>query len=94
MNFDEASKGNLGHTGVGGLMRDQGGKWLGGFMENIGTYTSFIIKLWAIRYGLQLAWNASQKRVIMESNSASLIETLNKMKGLVKMLLCYAIQRS
>lgn len=41
INTDGASKGNPRLAGVGGLMRDDGGKWLGGFVANIGACSAY-----------------------------------------------------
>ena len=50
MNSDRASQGNPGCFGGGGLIRDHNGKWVKGFMRNIGKTTSV-----ALRDGLMLA---------------------------------------
>lgn len=47
-------KGNRGATGIGGLFRDDQGKWMRGFHEKIGNTTNLIAELWNIRTGLQI----------------------------------------
>ncbi|KAJ8767189.1 hypothetical protein K2173_013586 [Erythroxylum novogranatense] len=49
LNTDGASKGNPGVAGAGGVIRDTKGRWLDGFVQNIGVATSFVAELWAIK---------------------------------------------
>ena len=55
LNSDGASQGNPGYAGGGGLIRDHNGKWVKGFMRNIGKTTSVAAEFWALRDGLMLA---------------------------------------
>jgi ribonuclease HI len=57
LNTDGSVKGNPGPTGAGGLLRDDQGKWLWGFMfyMNLGHTTSTQVKLWEVREGLTSA---------------------------------------
>ena len=43
------SQGNPGHAGGGGLIRDHDGKWVKGYMRNIGQATSVAAEIWALR---------------------------------------------
>ena len=55
MNSNEVLQGNPGCAGGGGLIRDHDGKWVKGFMRNIGQATSVAVEFWALRDGLMLA---------------------------------------
>lgn len=55
LNFDGASKGNLGMIGYGGIFRDQGGKPLLLFLGSIGWDTNNLAKLEGLWKGLCLA---------------------------------------
>ena len=55
LNYDGASQGNPGRAGGGGLIRNHDGKWVKGFMRNIGQATSVAAEFWALRDGLMLA---------------------------------------
>ena len=57
LNTDGNSKGNTGRAGASRIIRDQWGKWIGGFSNNIGITHSMMVELWAIREGLKYAWN-------------------------------------
>ena len=48
LNVDGCSKGNPGTTGVGGVIRDHMGSWIGGFARNIGFCSSVTAELWAM----------------------------------------------
>ena len=52
LNTDGSAIGNHGTASGGGILRDDSGIWVKGFARNIGTTTSFLAKLWALRDGL------------------------------------------
>lgn len=61
-----AAKGNAGLAAAVGILRDESGRWLAGFMQNIGISTSIRAELWAVRSELTLAWNKmSSVRVML-----------------------------
>lgn len=51
---------------VGGLIRDDTGRWLGGFMHNIGVSTLIGAELWVVNSGLELAWEMRFRKLILE----------------------------
>lgn len=55
LNTDDASFGNPGKAGRGGLVRDHRGAWLKGSSHCIGNTTSVMAEFWALRDDLQLA---------------------------------------
>ena len=69
MNTDGASKGNPRSTATGGFFRDQFGSWKGGFECNLGTCSATLAKLWAMFYGLKLAWQYSFREVVLQLDS-------------------------
>lgn len=48
-----SAEGQLAATG--GLVRDKEGRWLGGFMRNIGRDSAFVVKLLGVLMCLKLA---------------------------------------
>lgn len=46
--------GNSGKAGGGGIIWDQNGKWVTGFLRSIGITTNVEVALWALRDGLKL----------------------------------------
>ncbi|CAL1384516.1 unnamed protein product [Linum trigynum] len=69
LNTDGASNGNPGPAGAGGSVRDHLGRWLGGFVANIGTATAAAAELWAIYYGLEMTWKLGFRMVRVASDS-------------------------
>lgn len=55
LNTDDSNKGDVGRAGTGGLLRDGDGRWISGFMANMGNCDSLTTKTWAAIYGLEIA---------------------------------------
>ena len=66
---DGHAEGCPGPSGGGGPFRDEYDNWVLGFSLNIGTTTSIVAELWAIRFGLQLAQNKGFNHLIVETDS-------------------------
>ncbi|KAK9136201.1 hypothetical protein Syun_015531 [Stephania yunnanensis] len=81
LNVDGASKGNPGPASFGGVMRDERGCWLFGYMGHIGTASSTVAELWAIREGLKLAWQRGFRKILLESDSQTAIQFLTSEIG-------------
>ncbi|KAK9283712.1 hypothetical protein L1049_011962 [Liquidambar formosana] len=54
---DSSSIGNPWPTGAGGFIIGPDGRLIVGFIRNVGTSNSVAAELWALRDGLQLAWD-------------------------------------
>ena len=63
LNTDGAFYSSNGKARAGGLIRDFCGKWLGGFVVNIGHCTVTKAELWAVYHGLLLAWDKGFKNL-------------------------------
>ncbi|XLR65771.1 hypothetical protein S83_016443 [Arachis hypogaea] len=68
LNVDGSSRGNAGRAGCGGLLRDQDGNCIAGFVSYIGFAGSVEAELIAIRHGLWLAWQSGYRKVECESD--------------------------
>ncbi|CAL1362249.1 unnamed protein product [Linum trigynum] len=77
LNVDGASCGNPGPAGTGGCIRDSSGRWVSGFVGNIGTASAALAELWAVFHGLEVAWNTGCRTLKMESDSRLAIELIN-----------------
>ncbi|KAF7842450.1 RNA-directed DNA polymerase [Senna tora] len=69
------------HTGAiscGGVLRDGSGRWILGFTRRMGRGNSTMAEAWAIKTGLEKAWELNLKRVIVESDSLSVINMIKK----------------
>lgn len=78
LNTDGSSKGNPGDGGCGGLIRDEAGQWVASFCCHIGICSAFTAELWGILRGLCLAWAKGFRRVLIESNSNTIVHILTK----------------
>ena len=63
----------------GGLIRDDQGNWLGGFLRHIGHANSFIAEVWALGDGLQLCHLMNDHSVVVELDASALVTTLNNL---------------
>ncbi|KAF7820665.1 ribonuclease H [Senna tora] len=76
INVDGSSRGNPGKSGVGGLIRDSNGTMMAGFSVSIGFSDILYAELFAIKYGLELAWKKGCKKVIRESDSRDALQSV------------------
>ncbi|KAH1122914.1 hypothetical protein J1N35_006074 [Gossypium stocksii] len=53
----------VGMTPIGGVVRDEAGRWLLDFGRSIGMGNIFTAELWAILIGLEVAWSKGYLRV-------------------------------
>lgn len=77
INVNEASKGNTGLVGVGGVIRDSSGMWAVGFALNISNVTSAPAEAWALFKSLQISWKRDFKKVVVEIDSMIVLQLLN-----------------
>lgn len=69
LNVNESSFGNPRCTNFGGLIRNNNGSWLVGLFGYVGVESNFLLKLLAIKFGLQLAWDKGLTTVICDLDS-------------------------
>lgn len=80
LNFDRASKGNPGPTGLGGIFRDGQGKTRWVYAEWGGEMTNNEAELWAIHLGLRIAVRNNYMNLEIEGDSQITIGMLRKLK--------------
>lgn len=78
LNVDGSSLGNLGPSGLGGLLRNEDGVWLSGFTGNIGVSNNLHAELLAMYHDLQFAWNHGHSRICVYSNSTHTIKLVSR----------------
>jgi len=76
VNTDGDSRGNPGLAAAGGVLRDHEGRWCGGFSLNIGRCSAPMAELWGVYYGLHFAWERKAPQVVLEVDSAIVVEFL------------------
>lgn len=78
LNSDGASRDNSGDAGCGGLLRKDNGQWITGFTFHIGYFSAQTGELRGIYIGMLRAWQAGFKKLIVESDSLSSIQVVQK----------------
>ncbi|XLR04880.1 hypothetical protein HN51_059755 [Arachis hypogaea] len=81
LNVDGSSRENPGRAGCGGLLRDQDGNCIAGFVSHIGFASSVAAELVAIRHGLWLAWQFGYRKVECESDCMVALEIIHDDAG-------------
>lgn len=74
VNVDGSCNPTNGTTSCGGIIRDHHGKWLGGYMYNIGSCSSEEAEAWGILQGLYAASRVGGTNIIIESDSSRMVE--------------------
>ncbi|CAL1353630.1 unnamed protein product [Linum trigynum] len=77
LNLDGASNGNPGLAGAGGVLRDDSGRWISGFVAKVGEASAALAELWAFHYGLDIAWKSGCRALLVESDSQLAIQLIN-----------------
>ncbi|GLJ40194.1 hypothetical protein SUGI_0824450 [Cryptomeria japonica] len=78
LNFDDASKGNLGVSGIGAIIRDDQGNILHGLFGGIGVATNNEAEIRALEAGLRLCVRQGISRIIIEGDSQIIIDGISR----------------
>ncbi|XP_061342609.1 uncharacterized protein LOC133288807 [Gastrolobium bilobum] len=78
LNVDAAVKTASSSAACGGLIRNNSGNWISGFMYKIGICSPMIAELWAIYKGLQMAWDMKATMLEVESDCLTAVQAINK----------------
>ncbi|GKV21722.1 hypothetical protein SLEP1_g31676 [Rubroshorea leprosula] len=66
----------IGKAAAGGLIHDHNGRWVHGFVVNVGLTTSFLVELWGCRKGLKLANSLRIQQLVLEMDSLQAIRLI------------------
>ena len=77
LNTDGAVFGNLIKAGGGGVLRDNNGDWVVGFMRKLGSMSNILVELRALKDGLLLARQLDILNVNIEFDADVLVHLLN-----------------
>ncbi|KAK3205475.1 hypothetical protein Dsin_019521 [Dipteronia sinensis] len=77
LNVDGSCDTNFGSITVGGMLMDHRKKWLRGFVFNKGVGSALEAEL-GLFEGLIIAWNVGFQKIIVESDSLSVVQLLSK----------------
>ncbi|KAF7842623.1 putative ribonuclease H protein At1g65750 family [Senna tora] len=81
LNTDGSALGNPGPAGVGGILRNDEGAWVGGFSEYIGVRSNMFAELLAIKKGLMLSLDLGLRRLEVESDCLECIKLIKQDVG-------------
>ena len=70
--------GNPGRVGGGGTIRNSNGEWVSGYARAIGTTTSVVIELWALRDDLNLCISLNLQAMEIELDVKLVVELISK----------------
>ncbi|KAF7823270.1 Ribonuclease H protein [Senna tora] len=76
-NVDVAKRESLNLTACGGIARDSNGRFLIGFMRNLGDGLVLNAELWGIVCALEVAWRSKFKKVLVESDCLLAVKLVN-----------------
>ena len=57
-------------------MRNDQGKWIVGFVINLGNCSALVVKVWGAWHALHIAWARGCKKVILELNNTVAIQLI------------------
>ncbi|CAN1153949.1 Putative ribonuclease H protein At1g65750 [Linum perenne] len=77
LNTDGSRYNHSGSTAIGGLLRDDGGRFIQAFTANLGNCSITRAELSAIVQGLKLAWSIGIRKLIVQSDSRTAISILH-----------------
>lgn len=78
LNVVGRSKWNLGVSGASGIISDESGNWILGYILNLRNQLGLAAELWAVFKGLMLAWDRGFRKVLVESESIVAVGCLKR----------------
>jgi ribonuclease HI len=81
MNFDGASKGNPGRTGMGGVIRDSKGNIIWLYVGILGNSTNNAAEFGALEIGLEILSREGMTNVIVEGDSTLVINIVRRLQN-------------
>ena len=78
LNFDGASHGNPGQSGIGCIINNEKGKWIIKRAKNINPTSNNLAEIEALQEGIKLCHKIGLTKVIIEGDSQIVLNTLRK----------------
>ncbi|GLU14821.1 hypothetical protein SLE2022_313680 [Rubroshorea leprosula] len=82
LNIDGSYNHEMASTSAGGLIRDTIGRWISGFIVNIGSASVLLAELWGLREGLRLCRALNLTHVVAEMDSMIAVRLINEGRDL------------
>ena len=81
VNSNGFALGNPRRAGGGGLIHNNKGEWIQGYVRAIGCTTSVVAELWALRDGIRLCITLKIPAVVFELDAKLIVDLLQKEEG-------------
>ena len=78
LNFDGASRGNLGTIGIGCIINNDSGNWIAKRAKSIRSTTNNLAELKALQEGIQICLNLSISKLITKGDSQIVLNAIRK----------------
>ncbi len=80
LNFDRASRGNLGYARIGCIITNELDEWIAKRAKSIEPMTNNMAELEALQEGLQISLNLGLSKIIIEGDSQIVLNKIRKKK--------------
>ena len=77
LNIDETMYGNLVKVGGGGVLRSSSGDWICGFVRRIGSTSSTVAELLALKDGLTMAKQMGIENICIEMDAELIVQLVS-----------------
>ncbi|KAL5756732.1 hypothetical protein ACOSQ2_021478 [Xanthoceras sorbifolium] len=77
LNIDGSRDNSMGSIAVGGVLRDASKQWIVGFAVNRVKGSVLEVETWGLFEGLQICCNAGFRKIIVESDSKTVVDMLH-----------------
>ena len=78
LNTDGTMYGNPVKVGGGGVLRSSSGDWIGGFMSKMGSTSSTVAELWALKDGLTMAKQMRIENICIEMDAEFIVQLVSR----------------
>lgn len=62
------------NAGCGGVLRDDRGGWIAGYLANLGIGVAEEDEAWGLYYGLKIAWEKGLRKIIIDCDSKIVVD--------------------
>ncbi|KAL5759738.1 hypothetical protein ACOSQ2_018576 [Xanthoceras sorbifolium] len=76
LNMDGSWRSEPGSLAAGDVLRDHNSKWLRGFCAHKESGNPLEAEIWAILFGINMAWSAGYRKVLVESDSLKVVSLI------------------
>ena len=78
LNTDGTMYGNPVKVGGGGILRSSSGDWIGGFVRKMGSTSSTVAELWALKDGLTMAKQMGIENICIKMDAEFIVQLVSR----------------